>query len=284
MMTKTCGTCGVITKADNFCAVEQEFVNDSDEACQGWLERRPWHIASISWGKDSLAMLFKLISEGSPLDEVVFYDTGMEFEAIYEERNRFVPGLLKHGVKYTELRPETPMWWDMFTRPVQERKEQKKPNPINTAFDKAGMLPEGIHYGYGWCGGLCRWGTTAKNHSLDKYAEALDAVVYVGIAVDETDRLEKETKPYKLHPLKSWGMTEKDCLELCYEKGATWEQDGVRLYDILDRVSCWCCRNKNQRELQAIHDHLPRYWKLLRGLEETLGQMKTKPLALIGGE
>lgn len=42
-----------------------------------------WHIASVSWGKDSLAMLLMLIAKGYPLNEVVFYDTGMEFEAIY---------------------------------------------------------------------------------------------------------------------------------------------------------------------------------------------------------
>lgn len=42
------------------------------------------YIASVSWGKDSLAMLIRLINEQRPLDEVVFYDTGMEFNAIYE--------------------------------------------------------------------------------------------------------------------------------------------------------------------------------------------------------
>lgn len=33
-------------------------------------------VASVSFGKDSLAMLLKIIEEGLPLDEVVFYDTG----------------------------------------------------------------------------------------------------------------------------------------------------------------------------------------------------------------
>lgn len=48
-------------------------------------------IASVSWGKDSLAMLHGLIERGMPLDEVVFYDTGMEFDAIYAERDRMLP-------------------------------------------------------------------------------------------------------------------------------------------------------------------------------------------------
>ncbi len=222
-----------------------------------------YRIASVSWGKDSLAMLRVLIRDGYALDEVVFYDTGMEFGAIYDVRDQTLPLLGEKGVKYTELRPKDPMWWSMFCRPVRKRGTDV------------------VHkHGYGWCGGACRWGTTEKQRALDKYAEERNALVYVGIAADETARLEKETKPYKLHPLADFGMSEADCLQLCRDLGYTWEQEGVPLYDILDRVSCWCCRNKNQRELRAIHDHLPAYWERLVAMEQTLGQMnKYKTLA-----
>ena len=37
------------------------------------------YIASVSFGKDSLAMLLSLLSREEKLDEVIFYDTGMEF-------------------------------------------------------------------------------------------------------------------------------------------------------------------------------------------------------------
>ena len=50
-------------------------------------------------------MLLLLMEEGWPLDEVVFYDTGMEFEAIYHIRGKIVPLLEKKGVKFTELYP-----------------------------------------------------------------------------------------------------------------------------------------------------------------------------------
>lgn len=81
-----------------------------------------YHIASVSWGKDSTAMLLRLVSKGLPLDEVVFFDTGMEFDAIYRVRDRIVPALKSVNVKYTELRPKDPMWWSMFCRPVRSRK------------------------------------------------------------------------------------------------------------------------------------------------------------------
>lgn len=44
------------------------------------------YIASVSFGKDSLAMLHLLLEQHKPLDEVVFYDTGAEFDCIYQER------------------------------------------------------------------------------------------------------------------------------------------------------------------------------------------------------
>ena len=34
------------------------------------------YVASVSFGKDSLAMLLKILEKGYPLDEVVFYNTG----------------------------------------------------------------------------------------------------------------------------------------------------------------------------------------------------------------
>lgn len=225
-------------------------------------------IASVSWGKDSLAMLHGLIERGMPLDEVVFYDTGAEFPAIYAERDRTLALLEKSGVEYTELHPREPFFYNMLVRPVRSRKTGE------------------IHaYGYGWCGGVCRWGTSEKTAAIDKHARMRGATVqYVGIAADETERLAKRRHDRISHPLAKWGMTEADCLRLCYKYGHEWEQDGVRLYDILDRVSCWCCRNKNQRELRAIHDNLPGYWQRLLALEAVLGQMKTKPLCEIGGD
>ena len=66
-------------------------------------------------------MLFMLIDKGYQLDEVVFYDTGMEFQAIYNTRDAVLPILKKLGIKYTELHPEQPFLWTMFERPVKKR-------------------------------------------------------------------------------------------------------------------------------------------------------------------
>ena len=137
--------------------------------------------------------------------------------------------------------------------------------------------------GYGWCGGLCRWGTKTKTSAIDRYAREKGAVQLVGIAADETERLERANNAGHVHPLAEWGVTEAEALAYCYSRGFEWMERGVRLYDVLDRVSCWCCRNKNLKELRAIHDCLPEYWERLVAMEQVLGPMKKgKTLPEIG--
>lgn len=55
-------------------------------------------------------------------------------------------------------------------------------------------------------------------------------------------------------------MTEADCLKYCYSKGFEWKENNIRLYDVLDRVSCWCCANKNKKELENMRIYLPDYY------------------------
>lgn len=120
-----------------------------------------------------------------------------------------------------------------------------------------------IQHGYGLCGGRCRWGTTDKNKTIEKYLKEQYGQAYkefIGIAFDETARIDKERSEHKLLPLVDWKMTEKDCLEYCYNKGFYWNENGVKLYDVLDRVSCWCCANKNKKELENMRIYLPEYY------------------------
>ena len=212
------------------------------------------YIASVSFGKDSLAMLLKLLEEGYPLDAVVFYDTGMEFEAVYHIRDRIKPTLSGENIEYVELHPSEPFLYSMLQREVKYRNKS------------------GTHIGYGWCGGICRWGTARKTEEISRFKKSLhDTVIdYVGIAADETDRFEKAKANGKRLPLVEWNMTESDCLRYCHEHGYSWDEGGVELYSILSRVSCWCCRNKNISELRNIYWELPQYWNRLKDLQNQI--------------
>lgn len=208
-----------------------------------------YYIASVSWGKDSLALVLRLIEENKPLNEVISYNNGAEFQAIYDIRDKVIPLLESKGIKYTELKPKRDFFYDMLERPVESKQN-------------------GCHKGWGWCGGACRWGTKEKTRAIDEYKATLgydDIVDYIGIAADEPDRIKDKT-----YPLVEWGMTEADCLQYCYDRGYFWEEDGIRLYDILDRVSCWCCSNKNLKELRNIYLYMPQYWEKLKDLQSKI--------------
>ncbi len=66
------------------------------------------YIASCSFGKDSLAMVLLLIEKGYPLDEVIFYDTEMEFQAIYNNRDKLSKILEEKKIKFTVLKDVLP--------------------------------------------------------------------------------------------------------------------------------------------------------------------------------
>ncbi len=213
------------------------------------------YVASVSYGKDSLAMLLILLEDKYQLDEVIFFDTGMEFKAIYDIRNRIKRILKRKGIKYTELKPKIPFVEKMLEVIVTKRNGEKQS-------------------GYGLCGGLCRWGTSEKILVTDRYLEDRYGKngyrVYVGIAADEKERFKVDIT--KCYPLRFWGMTEEKCLKYCYNCGFEWRENGIRLYDIFDRVSCWCCGNKNKKELDNMLTYLPNYYldyiKLLKRIKK----------------
>ena len=72
------------------------------------------YIASVSFGKDSLAMLLLVLEKEMPLDEVIFYNSGMEFQAIYDIRDRMKPVLEQRGIRFTEVKPDAPFLYDML--------------------------------------------------------------------------------------------------------------------------------------------------------------------------
>lgn len=146
------------------------------------------YIASVSFGKDSLAMLLILIEKQYKLDEVVFYDTGMEFKAIYDIRDKVKELIKDKNIKYTELKPKESFLYKMLEKEVHKRDGS-------------------IQHGYGLCGGRCRWGTTEKNLTIAKYLKSKYGQAYkeyIGIATDETKRIEKERNMHKLLPLVDW--------------------------------------------------------------------------------
>lgn len=215
-----------------------------------------YYTLSLSGGKDSLALFLKLIEEEAKLDEVVTVDLGDEYQATYDALLFAASICLKEKITFTVLSiPET----------EEYRTFKKNTGAEMSMFEFLVFEHEkrNGNKGYGWCGKQ-RWGTSIKNQLLNGYYQSLERMVieYVGIAADEAHRIDiKPHKNYaKSYPLVKWGMAEADCLKYCYQHGVQWKQSGIRLYDILDRVSCQHCQQKNLKELRNIRKHLPELW------------------------
>lgn len=210
-----------------------------------------YYVASISGGKDSMAMLIVLLVKGCPIDEVIFFDTGWEFGCIYKNIEIVQAICSEYNIKFTVLKPDKSFDYLMFEHYHKKRNSE-----------------EWI-YGYSWCGGLCRWGTTQKTQAINnhfkqpEYAEK-EVYHYIGLAYDEQKRIAKNKDPHKIYPLNVFKITEQMALDICIENGIDFKENGVCLYDILDRVSCWCCSNKNLKELRNYYLYLPEYWQRLK--------------------
>lgn len=117
--------------------------------------------------------------------------------------------------------------------------------------------------GYGWSNMLCRWCTAAlKQTPLKHHMAGREYISYIGIAYDEPKRHERVADNVR-HPLYDWQVTERMALQYCYERGFDWGG----LYEHFDRVSCWCCPLKNNKELMQLYVHYPDLWRELKDMD-----------------
>ena len=79
------------------------------------------YIASCSFGKDSLAMIIRLMEEKYPLDEVIFYDTGMEFQTIYNNKYKLSKILFDHNIQFTILKDRKSFESKAFEREIHKK-------------------------------------------------------------------------------------------------------------------------------------------------------------------
>ena len=220
---------------------------------------------SLSGGKDSTALLLLMIERGLPIDIVISADTGMEFPEMYEHLAKVDAYLYqKRGLHITPLRHPKGFEWLMFDEPKSKL----------SAIEK--RKAEGVVLkGNGWPGVKVRWCTgQLKTHLIHKKVNELKgehhALHYVGIAADERERCNDA-----VYPLVEWGITEKDALQICYDRGF----DFGGLYQIYNRASCWCCPFQRIEELRKLRKYHPQLWlRLLEMDKKALAQFGRTPL------
>ena len=199
------------------------------------------HIVSFSGGKDSTAMLIRMIEEGMPIDDIVFIKV----------------------MATATLGAELPEMYDYIER-VEDyihRKITVVPSILNfdEVFHQVFMSGErcGEIYGYpftigAWCNNRLKIRTIERHFKT--YGKHIR---YVGIAADEPGRLER-LEAYCRAPLAEWGMTEKHCISFLKDRNLI-----NPLYQKFRRLGCWFCVKQGLDSLRIIRREYPDYWAMM---------------------
>lgn len=205
-----------------------------------------FHVVSFSGGKDSTAMLLGMLERSMPIDAIIFCDTGMEFPEMYDHID-LVEKRIQRPI--TRLKAELSFEYYLSETPCAKT----------------------ARLGYQWSSPLSRWCTRVlkdepKAAYLRTVGEGRSVIEYVGLAADETRRMERKCnrKENKRYPLADWGMTEDDALRYCYDHGYDWGG----LYRRHKRVSCWCCPLQSLRALRSLYRYHPALWRRLRAMDD----------------
>ena len=212
---------------------------------------------SFSGGKDSTALLLRMLESGMSVDIILFNETGLDFpemEAHIEKVEQYIKRYTDIGI--TRIKPEKPFEYYFLEHEIHHRKN----SALNEKFGET-------HKGYGWAGPKMRWCTNRlKTQPRERFLRELrkkyNVIEYVGIAADEQYRLKRKNNQREScrHPLVEWGMTEADCLQYCYDRGFDWGG----LYEKFSRVSCWCCPLQPLSELRILYNEFPDLWEQLK--------------------
>lgn len=205
------------------------------------------HIASLSYGKDSIAMLEVIKQHNMPLDRIVHVEI-MATDTIPAD----LPPMMEFKVKADKIikerygieveRVRAPRTYnDVFYTIRRHRKTKKSKH--------AGQI-HGFPMTRGaWCNDRLKVNMLRKNEKNN--------TVYIGIAADEPKRFHNLTE-HKRSPLVEHGITEAEARKICEELDLL-----SPIYTQSTRGGCWFCHNQSVNQLRLLRKQYPEYWALM---------------------
>lgn len=179
-------------------------------------------VVSSSFGKDSTAMIHLMQDQGIKISHLMFYETGWDFPEMEDHIARVEKNI---GMKATRIR---------YYRHSDE------------------MLGR-----WGWPHGSGGWCVANKTRTCNKFVRAVHGTQEcIGYTTDEMRRVERPTMKKKWpvkFPLIDLGISEKDALEYCKSMGYDWGG----LYNVFNRVSCFCCPKAGKKRIEKLKSDFP---------------------------
>ena len=210
------------------------------------------YIASISYGKDSMAMLHIIAEHGLPLDRIITADVWFDenTRADYPEMAEFKDSMdiwiqQHYGITVEHFRADT-TYTDIFYKTRHYGKSD---------IDAINGFPmiKGA-----WCNSRLKMAAINKANKQLK-----NCFHYIGIAADEHKRIERhKNKPDKIMPLVQFGITEQMAFDICKKQGTL-----APTYQTGFRDGCWFCHNQQVSGLRRLRAGYPDLWKKLMRLD-----------------
>jgi 3'-phosphoadenosine 5'-phosphosulfate sulfotransferase (PAPS reductase)/FAD synthetase len=207
----------------------------------------PKHIVSWSGGKDSTAMLVRMLELKMPVDVAVFAETSYEFAAMYDFHKTFRNWMAKYHPEVKMMEVCTDATWDhWFHGPISRGKRK------------------GDTRGWPLLCFPCWWSRESKFKQLDKVCKG--NIRYIGYAADEKKRLAGDAMKDDSYqsPLGDWGWSEKDCLEYLESKGLA-----VQLHRDFNRTGCFMCPKQPRKSLEIMCKLYPKEWARSIAMEQS---------------
>lgn len=221
--------------------------------------RETKYILSLSFGKDSMAMLIEVLKRKLPLDYVIFCDIKFNNEISGEHP------LMADWIPIAEKRIKELFNIDIIHLTAKKNfyeqfySVKEKGNHIGDRY--------GFPYTIGaWCNDRLKLGPISK-FIRDLMRGGVSVVEYIGIAKDEPKRLERykqlETEEHKYITLSDLNIDELQAMEICRQYGLLSPK-----YKNSFRGGCWFCPKQSLPDLYQLYTNYPHLFKILEEMEK----------------
>lgn len=217
------------------------------------------YVLSLSFGKDSMAMLIEIIKRRLPLDYVIFCDIKFNNKISGEHplMAQWIPEAEKiikdkFGIDIVHLTAKRNFEEQFYT--IKEKGNHK-----------------GDRYGFpytigAWCNDRLK--LQPINNFIKKIIKEYGAVTeYIGIAKDEPKRLERynkiQTNKHKYITLADLNIDELQAMEICKQNNLLSPK-----YSNSFRGGCWFCPKQSMSDLYGLWRNYNEYFNMLENMEK----------------
>jgi len=203
------------------------------------MEQEKETVICFSGGKDSTAMLLRMIELEEKIDHIIFADTGFEYPELYDYIKR-IETLIGRKITIVKSKKTFNEW--MYGKLTSGKNEGKI-------------------RGFPFILGACYWMRESKVYPISRFLKGIEYIRCIGIAKDEENRIQKDKNIR--YPLIEWGWTEQDCVNYLNKKSLL-----NPLYMNFKRIGCYFCPKQNDYSKWLTWKFYPELWKRIEKIEE----------------